>query len=142
MNMRHNAEVLDQRVDKLEDKGAFRQPIRGVTKNFRRGGDAKWGPMQKLDKVEGSSVVAKDGSRVDIKLIQAVPLSSDEPVAVVESAKTIRIKEQLFPMMEALHEWLGTKEVSLKNVGAHLLRTGPWGKIDGQDVGFNALLKS
>ena len=112
----HNIKVLDDRKGKLEKAGAFRKPIEGVTKNpFRRGFDAKYGPVQQVQRIEGSTVVGQDGSRVDIKLVKAVDSASGQPENIErENARTEEKKEKLFDIMEALAEWLRGREMSLK----------------------------
>ena len=76
----HNTKVLGERTIALEKTGAFRKPLGRVTKNaFRRGFDAKYDKVQQVQAIEGSTVVGTDGSRVDIKLVKAVPAASSQP---------------------------------------------------------------
>ena len=118
----NNVKVLEGRTDKVEEAGAFRRPLPGVIKNpFRRGIDAKWGPVEMVQGVDGSTVVGQNGTRVDIKLVQAVPVASGEAFNVEHEAdRTKKKREKLFEMMDALHEWLGRRELSLKAASTHL----------------------
>ena len=67
----HNAAVLDDRKEKLQEAGAFRRPLEGVIKNpFRRGYDAKYGDAQRVADIQGSTVTGADGKKIDIKLVK------------------------------------------------------------------------
>ena len=138
----HNTKILEGRTAKLQAKGAFRKPLPGVTKNpFRRGFDAKYGPVERVAAVRGSTVVGVDGTRVDIKLVQAVPADSGEAYDVAhEAARTETKREKLFELMETLAEWLGAREASLRSASTHLARSS-W-KLGDQNVTYQALLKS
>ena len=115
---------MDQRTIALEKTGAFRKPLGGVTKNaFRRGFDAKYDKVQQVQAIEGSTVVGKDGSRVDIKLVKAVPAASSQPENIErETARTEKKKEALFDLMDSLVDWLGGGEKSLRAAALHLAR--------------------
>lgn len=139
----HNTRILQSRRIKLEAAGAFRKPLEGVIKNpFRRGYDAKWGEVQTVQRVEGSTVVGQDGRRVDIKLVKAVPKETTQTFDVhEESNRQERKREKLFSMMSALAEWLGAREMSLRAAAMHLAKTGPW-DLNGQGVEYKQLLRS
>ena len=120
----HNTKVLGERTIALEKTGAFRKPLGGVTKNaFRRGFDAKYDKVQQVQAIEGSTVVGTDGSRVDIKLVKAVPAASSQPETTErETARTEKKKEALFDLMDTLLDWLGGGEKSLRAAALHLAR--------------------
>ena len=85
LNLEHNAKILDKRKVALETTGAFRKPLPGVVKNkFRRGYEAKYGKVEQLREIKGSNVVATDGSQVDIKLVKAIPATSEQPPDISE----------------------------------------------------------
>ena len=44
-------------------------------------------------------------------------------------------------MMEALHEWVGDREVSTKAATMHLRKTGPW-QLDDKQLSYAELLNS
>ena len=121
----HNTKVLGERTIALEKTGAFRKPLGGVTKNaFRRGFDAKYDKVQQVQAIEGSTVVGTDGSRVDIKLVKAVPAASSQPENLErETARTEKKREALFNLMDTLLDWLGGGEKSLRAAALHLART-------------------
>jgi hypothetical protein len=124
-NFKHNTKVLGERTIALEKTGAFRKPLGGVTKNaFRRGFDAKWGEVENVARIEGSQVVGEKGTRVDIKLVKAVPASSSQPETIErETARTEKKREALFDLMDILVDWLGGQEKSLRAAALHLART-------------------
>ena len=98
-----------------------------MTKNaFRRGFDAKWGEVENVARIEGSRVVGEKGTRVDIKLVKAVPASSSQPENIErETARTEKKKEALFDLMDTLLDWLGGGEKSLRAAALHLPGQGP-----------------
>ena len=124
-NIEHNAQVLTQRTIALEKTGAFRKPLGGVTKNaFRRGFDAKWGEVENIAQIEGSQVTGEKGTKVDIKLVKAVPASSSQAENIErENARTEKKKEVLFELMDTLVDWLEGQEKSLRAAALHLARS-------------------
>ena len=138
----HNTKVLGERTIALEKTGAFRKPLGGVTKNaFRRGFDAKYDKVQQVQAIEGSTVVGTDGSRVDIKLVKAVPASSSQPENIErETARTEKKKEALFDLMDTLLDWLGGGEKSLRAAALHLA-TARF-DLGGRQVLYKDLLRS
>ena len=100
----HNAQILDKRKVALEATGAFRKPLAGVVKNkFRRGYQAKYDKVEQLREIKGSTVVATDGSTVDIKLIKAVPSNSGQPPDISEDNQRVQKKrDKLYDMMEII----------------------------------------
>jgi hypothetical protein len=138
----HNTKILGERTIALEKTGAFRKPRGGVTKNaFRRGFDAKWGDVENVARIEGSQVVGEKGTRVDIKLVQAVDASSSQPANIErETARTEKKKEALFDLMDTLLDWLGGGEKSLRAAAMHLARTRF--DLGGRQVLYKELLRS
>ena len=139
----HNKAKLEQRKEKLQEEGAYRKPLAGVVKNpFLRSFEARYGPPEKVSRIEGSTVVGQDGSKVDIKLVKAVPQETTETFSIEkERTKDEKRREKLFDIMEALREWVGSREVSLKAAAAHLAKTGPW-ELNGEQVDYKRLLRS
>ena len=87
----HNVQILDKRKVALEAKGAFRKPLAGVlTNKFRRGYEAKYDTAQQLREIKGSTVVATDGSTVDMKFIKAVPSDSGQPPDISEDNQRVQ----------------------------------------------------
>ena len=73
--------------------------------------------------IEGSTVVGTDGSRVDVKLVKAVPAASSQPENIErETARTEKKREALFTLMDTLLIWLGGGEKSLRAAALHLAK--------------------
>ena len=124
MKLEHNAQILDKRKVALEATGAFRKPLPGaVKKTLRRGYQAKYGSVDQLREINGSTVVATDGSTVDIKLIKAVPSSSGQPPDISEDNQRLQKKrDKLYDMMEIIQEFVGAREISLRSLATHLAK--------------------
>ena len=142
LNLEHNAQILDKRKAALESKGAFRKPLPGVVKNkFRRGCEAKYDKVEQLREIKGSTVVATDGSTVDIKLVKAIPSSSGQPPDISEeNQRTERKREALYEMVEHIAEFIQNREVSLRSIATHLARQRY--DLKGQQKTYKELLRS
>ena len=138
----HNAQILDKRKAALEATGAFRKPLPGVVKNkFRRGYEAKYGSVEKLREIKGSTVVATDGSQVDIKLVKSIPATSGQPEDISELNQRTRTKrDRLYDMAEVIQEFIGNREVSLRSLATHLARQRF--DLNGQQKTYKELLRS
>ena len=113
-----------------------------MTKNrFRRGYEAKYDKVQQLQEIKGSSVVAQDGSTVNIKLVAAVPSSSGQPENTTEeNQRQQKKRDALYEMMEIISEFLQGREISLRSVALHLARQRF--EINGRQVTYKELLRS
>jgi hypothetical protein len=81
-NFEHNKKVLARRTKDLKDAGSFRAPLEGLErKTFKRGNDASYGAVKRLESIEGSTAIATDGSRSDVKHLRAVQEESTEVTA-------------------------------------------------------------
>ncbi len=81
-NIVHNKKVLARRTRDLRDAGSFRAPAEGLErKTFKRGNDPFYGPIKRLEAIEGSTAIATDGSRSDVKHLQPVHSESSEVTA-------------------------------------------------------------
>ena len=109
LKLEHNAKILDKRKVALETTGAFRKPLPGVVKNkFRRGFEAKYGSVEQLREIKGSTVVATDGSTVNIKLVKAIPATSGQPQDISEeNQRTQKKRDNLYDIMEIISEFIG-----------------------------------
>ena len=138
----HNAELLDKRKAALEAQGAFRKPLPGVTKDkFRRTDEAKYDKVQQVRDIQGSIVTATDGSKVDIKLVKAVPSNSGQPPDISELNQRVqRKREKLYDMAESISEFIQGREVSLRALAQHLARQRF--DLDGQQKTYKELLRS
>eukprot|EP00973_Karenia_brevis_P027096 3738732-Karenia_brevis.AAC.1 len=73
--LKHNQQLLEGRREQLEDAGAFRRPL-AVTSRFKRGFQASYGAVEKVDSIEGSRVKpVGDGEPIDIKRV--LPVDKD-----------------------------------------------------------------
>ena len=138
----HNAQLLDKRKTALEATGAFRKPLPGVVKNkFRRGFEAKYDAKQEVREIKGSTVVATDGSTVDIKLVRAIPATSGQPQDISEeNQRTARKRDNLYDMIENISEFIQNREVSLRSIATHLARQRY--DLNGQQKTYKELLRS
>ena len=138
----HNAELLDKRKAALEAQGAFRKPLPGVTKDkFRRTDEAKYDKVQQVRDIQGSIVTATDGSKVDIKLVKAVPSNSGQPPDISELNQRVqRKREKLYDMAESISEFIQGREVSLRALAQHLARQRF--DLDGAQKTYKELLRS
>ena len=94
-----------------------------------------------MREIKGSTVVATDGSTVDIKIIKAVPSSSGQPPDISEDNQRVRKKrDKLYEMMEIIQEFVGGREISLRSLATHL--AGQSFDLDGQRKTYKELLRS
>ena len=142
LKFEHNAKILDKRKAAVEATGAFRKPLAGVVKNkFRRGYEAKYDKVEQLREIKGSTVVATDGSTVDIKLVKAIPATSGQPPDISEeNQRTQKKRDNLYDMMEIIQEFIGGREVSLRSLATHLARQRF--DLNGQQKTYKELLRS
>mgnify|MGYP000606486524 FL=1 len=81
-NLLKNKALNERRTKALQDAGSFRAPAEGLDrKTFKRGTDPSFGEKKTLQAIEGSTAVATDGTRIDIKHLQAVQGESTEVTA-------------------------------------------------------------
>ena len=136
--LKHNQDLLESRKKVLQDAGAFRRPLGGLTA-FKRGFKTTWGAVEKPAYVRGSVITPQgDGSKVDIKRVQPVDQDSNEPQPVfnlAETERTLSKKEKLWDMMIMLWEFLGDEEKSTAACAVHLK-----GKMDAPE--YTAKLNS
>ena len=108
---------------------------------FRRGFEAKYDKVEQLREIKGSTVVATDGSTVDIKLIKAVPSNSGQPPDISEeNQRTQKKRDNLYDMMEIIQEFIQNREVSLRSIATHLARQRF--DLNGRQLTYKELLRS
>ena len=100
-----------------------------VVKTFARGFKAKWGGMQKVEKVVGSTVHIQGGAKADIKRVMAVDKdSSDVPVTFGSfSQRAENKRERTKDFITSLQEWLKEDERSMVKAAQYL--KGRWGDV-------------
>ena len=97
----------------------FVNPLPGVVKNkFKRGYEAKYDKVEQLREIKGSTVVATDGSQVDIKLVKAIPATSGQPPDISEENQRVTKKrDKLYDMMEITQEFIQGRESHVSEFG-------------------------
>ena len=122
--LKHNQTVLKTRKTALEDAGAFRRPIGGLQQGaFRRGFKASYGPVEKVDTIEGSTVKPQgDGNNVDIKRVMPVDKDTGDVEATFAQGDGYiqRKRDIIWPLVLELYHWLGDGEKSMSTAAAHL----------------------
>jgi hypothetical protein len=126
----HNNQLLAARKKVLEKTGTLRQPKSDLQKTFSRGFKAKWGGVQKVEKIQGSTVHIRGGAKADIKRVMAVDQnSSDVPVTFgtfSQRAENKRGKTKDF--ITSLQEWLEDDTKSMVKAAEYL--KGFWGAAE------------
>ena len=128
----HNEELLKKRKAQLEDAGAFRRPIGGLTK-FKRGFRASFAEKEQLRDVRGSTVRPQGGGEpVDIKRV--LPIDADtgdvtEGFALGEARRESK-RQKVMPMALEMFDFIGDREVSVMTVARHLKRQFPFGEYE------------
>ena len=122
--LQFNQKLLEKRKKKLTEEGGFRVPV-GGPKAFHRGfKQAYSGEVFEIQKIEGSTAVAKDGKRVDVKRAMPVHAASGYAEAgfALGDERIQNKKDKLVePLMLELYQWLSPGErVSLSSAAAHL----------------------
>jgi hypothetical protein len=124
--LKHNQTVLKTRKTALEDAGAFRRPLGGLQQGaFRRGFKASYGPVEKVESVNGSTVKPQGGGdKVDIKRVMPVDKNTGDAEASFAQgdAYVQRKRDIIWPLVLALYHWLEDGEKSMSTAAAHLKR--------------------
>ena len=120
----HNQNLLVKRKKKLADLGGFRVPI-GAPKAFQRGFKQRYSSEVHIVKdIKGSTVEAEDGTKADIKRIQAVNAGSGyvEAGFALSDERIQRKKDILVDkMMPLLYAWAEEGErTSVSSAAKHL----------------------
>jgi hypothetical protein len=123
----HNNQLLAARKKALEKTGTFRQPKGNLVKTFKRGFKATYGGVQKVEKIQGSTIHIRGGGKVDIKRVMAVDKdSSAVPVTFGEFSQRDENKmEKTKDLITSLQEWLEGEEKSMVKAAEYL--KGYWG---------------
>ncbi len=120
--LKSNQTLLETRKKQLEEKGAFRRPLKGLNA-FRRGFKAAYGPVEKVETVSGSLVKPQgDGETIDVKRVQTVSRQTGdvEPWYGGLSMRDSKKKDALIDVMIALVEFLKDGERSVARAAAFL----------------------
>ncbi len=107
--LKGNQTLLENHKKQLADAGAFRRPLRGAGGAFRRGFKATYGDAERVESVQGSTVLPEGGgAKIDIKRVQPVDKDSGDVVPWLGglSMRDSRKKDALIEMMTALITFL------------------------------------
>ena len=119
----HNSRLTKRRKAKLEENGAFRRPLRGLTK-FARSFHATYGDVEAAQGVESGTMVkgAPNEPAIDIKRIQIVPEESSDARAVLQGTnpRDEQRRRNARQLMEDLADFLQGQERSLEAAALHL----------------------
>ena len=111
----HNNELLKGRKRVLEQTMTFRRPQGSLIKTFKRGFHATYGKLEKVDRIQGSTIHVVGGDKVDIKRVMPVNRDSTEVLATFGSfsqkAENRRIKTR--DLIDSLRTFLGDEEKSM-----------------------------
>ena len=92
--IRHNIQLLSKRKDRLTSAGGVRAPEAG--KSFKRGTEATYGKVKQLQDIEGSTAIAQDGVRIDVKHLKAVNENSTDVTARFGNKEnSVRVAKQI-----------------------------------------------
>ena len=120
--LKHNQDLLDARTKTLEDSGAFRRPLGGLTK-FKRGFQATYGPVERVDNITGSLVKPTgDGAAIDVKRVLPVDKDTEavQPGFALGEARTEAKRIKVAALAMELYTWLGDEEKSMSTAARHL----------------------
>ena len=122
-NFKHNAKLTERQQARLEADGAFRAPLPGSTKKFKRGFQATYGEVRRPQSVRGGIVTATDGTRHSLKQIRTVPVDSSRvnPSFGADTAGPARKRARGASIVDVLAELLQGGRLSLTKA-AQLLR--------------------
>jgi len=126
-NIAKNKQVLARRKQDLEKAGAFRAPAEGLgRKTFKRGNDPSYGDKKRLEAIEGSTAVATDGTRIDVKHLKAVEGESTNAEARLggggESRSTNKKRQDSVPIKSLTIAYLSARETGSLNALAKYLK--------------------
>jgi len=119
----HNQQIFEKRKTRLEQAGAFRAPLPGSTKKFKRGFQATYGGVTNVKNIEGSQVIGENGVVIDIKRVLPVAEGSSTAVGRFGENRALetRKRDQTENIMRALYDFLEDKDnVSLTAAAKHL----------------------
>ena len=125
----HNNQLTKRRKEKLEEAGAFRRPLRGLTK-FARSFHATYGDIETARRPDGSLAIesgtmvkgAANEPAIDIKRVQVVPTGSSAAQAVLQGTnpRDETRRRNARELMEQLLDFLQGQERSLEAAALHL----------------------
>jgi len=125
-NLVKNKALNERRTKDLRDAGSFRAPAEGLDrKTFKRGTDPSFGEKKTLQAIEGSTAVATDGTRIDVKHLKAVQGESTEVTArlgsMADAKSTVKKRGIAAPIRDAARAYIRTREnTSIQALAFHL----------------------
>ena len=118
----HNQNLFKSRKEGLEKAGAFRRPLEGLTK-FKRGFQATYGALEKVEGFDGSKVKPQGGGEaIDVKRV--LPVDSEtrdvEPGFALGQGRAAARREKIQALALEAINFVGDGEPSLQRLAAHL----------------------
>ena len=118
----HNQNLFKSRKQAVENAGAFRRPLEGLTK-FKRGFQATYGALEKLEGFEGSKVKPQGGDEpIDVKRVLPVDKNTRdvEPGFALGRDRTAARREKIQALALQAINFVGAGEPSLQRLAAYL----------------------
>ena len=118
----HNQNLFKSRKQAVQTAGAFRRPLEGLTK-FKRGFQATYGALEKLEGFEGSKVKPQDGDEpIDVKRVLPVDKNTRdvEPGFALGRDRTAARREKIQALALQAINFVGNNETSLQRLAAYL----------------------
>ena len=117
----HNQNLFKSRKEAVENAGAFRRPLEGLTK-FKRGFQATYGALEKVEGFDGSKVKPRDGAAIDVKRV--LPVDSQtrdvEPGFALGQGRAQGRRAKIQALALEAINYVGDNEVSLNSLARHL----------------------
>ena len=108
----HNQQIFEKRKTKLEQAGAFRAPLPGSTKKFKRGFQATYGAATNVKDIQGSQVIGENGVVID--MIRVLPVAQESTSAVgcfgENRALENKKRDQTEGIMRALYDYIDVRQ--------------------------------
>ena len=112
-NFEHNHDNAKKKMDAVKEQGAFRVQQRST---MQRGFKPQYSELKQVATVERSQVTDTAGRTYNVNEVQAVPVATQDitpPDMRGRGLRDNRLRTNLKPYAEELHEALGDQEISL-----------------------------
>jgi hypothetical protein len=114
--LQHNQRLAQGRLARLQSMGAFRRPGR-PEKLRQRGFHARFGPLETVGRVEGTTVTSaqRPNEPIDVKHLRPVPADSTEATAVLARGSGLveRKREQVEGVAQALKRLVARRPLTM-----------------------------
>ena len=102
-------------MEKLQESKTVRAPLPEATSKFKRSFQPTYGDVQTVRSVQGSTVTAQDGSKIDVKRIKIIPADSSDAQATFgqNTAGPERKRQAAGPIIVRLQQLLEGRETAV-----------------------------